>query len=227
MDEIPFEKSIKSAKNLPEYRSATDFLDFPDAENFIEYRYAKGFLNHPENLKLTQMSLAEMVASVYKTLRPEESFPSYLIKDSEKAKWAWDALNLMAQDRIREGKPLPPELAAWVVDVLADQLVEEGQERRPRQGTEPRDLHPRDLLLCMLVDQLRCLFGLCAMRSYSAPPRSACDVVAAAQGLSYKRVEDIWNERDPVLKPLFSSWNKPELLKKFCPGEIQNPPGRS
>lgn len=228
MAEITCEKSIKSAKNLPEYRFATDFLEFKGAEDFVEYRYAKNFLNHPDNLKIMEMSLAEMIVHVYKTSRPEESFPSYLIKDSKTSKWAWDALNLIAQDLLREGRALPPELVEWVPDVLADQLVVgEDQKRRPRPGEDTRSQHPRDLLLCMLVDQLRCLFDLKATRNDSAPPVSASDVVAAVQGLSYKRVGDIWRDRDSALEPLFSAWDKSALLKKFLrPDEIQNPQGR-
>ena len=220
MAEITFGKSIKSTNYLAAYRSAEEFIDLPDFEDFVEYQYAKNFLNHPENSKIMEMSLAEMLASVDKTSGPEESFPSYRIAGSRENKWAWDALNLIAQNWLRKGKPLPPEAAEWIADVLADQLVGEEQKRRPRPRVEPRSQHPRDLFLCILVDQLVCLFDLHAMRNYSAPPRSACDVVAAAaEDLSYSSVERIWNDRDPALKPLFSKWDKQALLKKFlCPG---------
>lgn len=218
MAEITFGKSIKSTNYLAAYRYAEEFIDLPDAEDFVEYQYAKNFLNHPENAKIIEMSLAEMLASVDKTSRPEESFPSYLLADSQEAQWAWDALNLIAQDWLRKGKPLHPEAAEWIADVLADQLVEKEPKRRPRPRGRLRSQHPRDLFLCMLVDQLVCLFDLHATRNDSAPPRSACDVVAAAEGLSYKSVEGIWNNRDPRLEPLFSEWNKQALLERFlCP----------
>ena len=215
MDEITFKKSINSVRHLAEYQYAENFLDYPDAEDFDEYQYAKNFLDHPQHSEGMESSLAEMIVSLCKTSRPQESFPSYLIDDSRETKWAWDALNLVTQDWLRKGKPLPPELAGWIADVLADQFVKKGPKRRPRPGKGSSSFFSRDLLLCQLVDQLAYLFGLNATRNDGDPPVSACDVVAAAMGKSYKTVERIWGKRDPVLEDLFSSWNKQALIEKF------------
>ena len=212
MAEIPLEKTINSTRHLIEDQDVEEFLKYDDAENFIEYRYAKNLLDHPMNSEGLRWSFAEMIANVYKTSRPEASFPSYLLDDSRKIKGAWDGLNLIAQNLLREGQPLPPELAEWVADVLADQLVaKKGQKRRPRPGRGLRRWFNRDLLLCLLVSQLICLFDLNATRNAGDPLLTACDVAAAAQGLSYKTVEKIWNNREPGMKSLFSSWDKQKL----------------
>lgn len=212
MDEITFEKSIKSAENFPAYQYAKDFLDLPGAENFIEYQYAKNFLNDPKTSEGMERSLVEMIVYLYKTSRPQESFPSFLIDDSRETKGAWDGLNLIAQDLLQKGRPLPPDLAGWVADVLADQLGKKGKKkRRPRPGKGPHSEFNRNLLLCILVDQLVCLFDLKATRNDGAPPVSACDVVAAAMGRSYKRVERIWGTRELDLPDPCSSEDKQML----------------
>ena len=55
------------------------------------------------------------------------------------------ALNLVAQDLLRKGRPLPPDLAGWIADVLADQLGKkkksEKEKRRPRPGKGPHSLY--------------------------------------------------------------------------------------
>lgn len=163
-----------------------------------------------------------MIVNNYKTSRPEESFPFYLIADSQKIKGAWDALNWIAQDMLRKRKPLPPELAEWVADVLADRLAKKKEpKRRPRP---PKGLHRwfnRDLLLCVLVSQLACLFDLNATRNDGDPPRSACDVAAAAVDLSYRRVERIWSTRKIEVEYPCSSETKQRLMANpFYPREI-------
>ena len=214
MDEIPCGKSLKSVDPV-ELRRARKFRDLPDAENFIEYRYARNFLDDPKNSESMKRPLAETIASVHKMSRAQASFPASLIAESGKTKEVWEALILIAQDLLREGKPLPPELAEWAADVLADLSVKKKEKRRPRPRKDPRRQLPRNLLLCALVDQLVYLFDLNAERSRGAPPVTACDVVAAAIYRSYKAVEGIWERRDPVLEPLFSSWDKQTYLKKF------------
>ncbi len=165
------------------------------------------------------MSPVETNASIYKSLNAssQESEISYLITESQETQVAWDSLNQIAQDLLREGKPLPPELAEWVADVLADQWVEEKRKkerrrRRPRGGA--RSLQNRNRQLCVLVSQLMCLFDFAATRRWEDPPESACDVVAAAVGLSYKQVERIWNEREHDLDGLHFSWDKQRLMEQ-------------
>ena len=126
---------------------------YPDAENFDEYQYAKNFLNDPKTLEGMERSLAEMIVYLCETLRPQESLPSFLIADSRETKGAWDGLNLVAQDLLRKGRPLPPDLAGWIADVLADQLVKKkGPKRRPRPGKGPHSEFNQNLLLCTLIE---------------------------------------------------------------------------
>ena len=211
MDEITFKKSINSVRHLAEYQYAEKFLDLPDAENFDEYQYAKNFLNDPKTLEGMERSLAEMIVYLCETLRPQESVPSFLIADSRETKGAWDGLNLVAQDLLRKGRPLPPDLAGWIADVLADQLVKKGPKRRPRPGKGPHSEFNQNLLLCTLISQLVCLFDLKATRNDGAPPVSACDIVAAARGKSYKTVERIWGKRELDLPDPCSSEDKQRL----------------
>lgn len=212
MDEIPFEKSVKSAKNLPEYWSAEKFLEIPGAKNFIEYQYAKNFIEYQN---IMGVSLAEMRRIQYRT-RPafgEEFIVPDLISSSQETRWAWDGLNLIAQDLLREGKPLPPALAEWVADVLADQLVKKELKRRPRPGKGDQRLHNRDEILRIAIGHLRCLFALRATRSDGAPPVSACDIVAAVMGMRYKAVEKIWNRRSSHKDAFLSKLDRQELMQ--------------
>ena len=198
------EKTIKSARHRLEHLDVEKFSEYPGAKDFVELRYAENYLKHSGILGNREGSLAETIVSLYKTSRPEEAFPSFLIADSREKKGAWDGLIWIAQDLLRKGKPLPPDLAEWVADVLADQLAKKGQKRRLRPPEGPHPDFLRNLHLCELVSQLVCLGDLTPTRNGSSPPLSACDVVAAAAGLSYKRVERIWGEREINLEPLSS-----------------------
>ena len=211
MAEITFKKSINSVRHLAEYQYAEKFLDLPDAENFDEYQYAKNFLNDPKTSEGMERSLAEMIVYLCKTLRPQESFPSFLIDDSRETKGAWDGLKPGRTRPASKGKTTSPDLAGWIADVLADQLVKKGPKRRPRPSKGPHSEFNQNLLLCTLVDQLVCLFDLKATRNDGAPPVSACDIVAAAMGRSYKRVERIWGTRELDLPDPCSSEDKQRL----------------
>ena len=198
--------------------STEKYLDLPGAENSLAYQYAKNFLNWAKSSGGMERSPVETNASVYESLNAslQESEISYLITESQEAQVAWDSLNQIAQDLLREGKLLPPELAEWVADVLADQWVEEKRKKERRRRRPPkgaRSQQNRDRQLCVLVSQLVCLFNLSAIRGYEDPPESACDVVAAAMGKSHKTVEKIWGNREPDLENLYSSWDKRQLMK--------------
>lgn len=195
---------------------AENYLDYPDAENSLAYQYAKGFLDHYERSGAISRSPVETEVSVYKRgdASLQQSELSYLLAESQGIRMAWDSLNLIAQDWLREGKPLPPKLVEWVVEVLADQLVKKKEQRRPRPRGGAQRLRDRDIVLCLLVGELRCLCDLNATRNAGDPPVSACDVVAAAIGRPYKTVERIWNKRDPDVNYLLSGLDKQSLMKR-------------
>ena len=214
MDEITSEKSIKSARHLIKYLGVEKFLDYPDAEKFIEYRYAKDYSKCPGSL--LWYPPAETEAVKYRSLprngEREFMLPN-LIPKSKETRMAWDALNLIAQDLLRGGKSLPPELAEWVADVLADQLVKGGQKRRPRPAKGAHRTKNRDDTLRVTICHLIRLFDLNATRNDGDPPLSACDVVAAVMNMSYKRVEGIWNKRSPSIDSFLSRLDKHKLAK--------------
>ena len=134
MAEITFKKSINSVRHLIEHLHA---------ENFIEYQYAKRSIAAEDILWDRP---AEMEAIRYKSLPRnggQEFMLPNLIPKSKESKMAWDALNLIAQELLRREKSLPPELAEWVADVLADQWTKRGQKRRPRPAKgASRMAHP-------------------------------------------------------------------------------------
>lgn len=129
-----------------------------------------------------------------------------LIDDSKKTKLAWDSVSLIAQEHLREGSALPPELRDWVVDVLAEKRT------RPTKGAQA--MSGRDRMVSLAVVHLADRFGLKPTRNIekdkgdeesqghcSAEGGSACDVVGKAVGrVGYKAVEQIWTNRDPLLK---------------------------
>ena len=119
-------------------------------------------------------------------------------------RWAWEALNLIAQDLLREGTPLPPELAAWVADVLEDQFLpdnkkKQGRQPRPRKRG-PASEYERDQYICALVCHLG-RYGLKPTRRKPGEGRacveggSVCDAVGRAANLGYKAVESIYGKR--------------------------------
>lgn len=125
-----------------------------------------------------------------------------LIADSKKTKLAWDSLSLIAQEYLREGSALPPELRDWVIDVLA------GKRTKPTTGAQAKSL--RDTMVHLAIHHLIKRFDLSPMRNISQTidgkksdwphccPEggSACDVVGKALGgISYKNVERIWTSR--------------------------------
>lgn len=208
-------KTIKSARPDIEHLDVGKFLDYPDAENFIEYRSIKNFLDDSLTLRAMEMQLAETYALLYKT--SDTQFLSDLIAKSRETKETWEALVLIAQALLREGRSLPPALAEWVADVLADQLGKknkpEKEKRRPRPPKSPRRLSSRNQIICLFIGYLIGAFDLKATRNAGDPPLSACDVVAAAitespaiaWTLDYKTVEGIWSERDSYKGSFLSS----------------------
>ena len=242
MSEIIYGMSVKDLKDLPEHQGVEEFLEYPDAENLIEYQYAKRLLDERKHIEDTSSTQVRYEILLYLALSPDfpDLTPSTLINgleettevpdrqtwgpesqkaarplllaESKKTWVAWDSLNMLAQYLLRKGKPLPPEIAEWTADVLADQWVKgKKKRRRPRPGKGPRPKESRDQFLCMIISLLTCQFDLNAVRSDGASPASACDVVAAAAtksasivgDMNYKNVEGIWSRRDRLMTRMY------------------------
>ena len=134
----------------------------------------------------------------------------------------WESKNLTAQWFLREGEPIPPELAAWAADVLADALdIPEAPKRRPWKRREGRkDEGGRDYEVVDLIAGCRS-FGLNPVRSRNAHKRvdqdctrlnlkgkfrklgeaneigeSGCDIAGLALGLGYWNCRKIWVSRN-------------------------------
>ena len=77
-----------------------------------------------------------------------------LLRDSREVRSLWDGVNLIAQQLLRDGGTLPPDLAVWVADVLAD--VKEQPRKPPRSrpstgGRERYENFPRNIVVMLAV----------------------------------------------------------------------------
>ena len=131
--------------------------------------------------------------------RGDQDFLGRLLGESPRDKSSWDAVNMIAQDLIRDGETLPPKLAEWTVDVLADQLAKRGQERRPRPSKGGRATAGRDWHICYLIDRMNEKWNLTPTRNDISTTDSACDVLAVATDLPYGTIARIWNSRSHLL----------------------------
>ena len=116
-----------------------------------------------------------------------------LIYLSRSEAWAWDVVNAMAEAALRHPyQPVHPELATWAADRLA------GHEPRPR--VKGKRLVNRDLAIADSIVILCKIYDLKPTRSLRGYPEccaeggSACDIVGAAAGMTYKAVESVWSE---------------------------------
>ena len=140
-----------------------------------------------------------LVKSYYTLPSPHpvvEQLPVFL-RLSREDRQAWDAVSAIAQQELRSSKPLSPELAEWVADVL------EGKHKRPaKRGPDRHANILRDWRVVAAVQVLvDCGFratrnsekkGLRDGGKACAAGGSGCDAVGEAFGLGYKAVERIW-----------------------------------
>ena len=133
------------------------------------------------------------------------------IEDSETSADDWDAISLVAQQLLRDHKPLPEVLADWVADVVEDVPKKRDDKKRARptkRGAKQKN-YTRD-------ENIR--FWIYFARKTTDPPinptrnkeragkepageescvegGSLCDVVGVALGMKYATVEKIWTNR--------------------------------
>lgn len=117
-----------------------------------------------------------------------------LICLSRSERWAWDVLKEMTQASLRHPyQSIDPVLATWAADMLA------GYEPRPRaKGKRQvnRDLVIADsiVVICKIYDLKPTRRSLRGGPECCAEGGSACDVVGAGAGMTYKAVEYVWSE---------------------------------
>ena len=149
---------------------------------------------------------------MYEKVLPEngrEEFLDRLIAESAKSKLAWNAVRLIAERSLREGKPMPAALNQWIADLLSDQYMPKKDKRRPRPSKDGSPEANRDWVICGAIHHVGLRFDLPPTRNHAGPNKccakggSACDVVgAAAFGTStkaYGNTERIWSKRDRLL----------------------------
>ena len=124
-----------------------------------------------------------------------------LIGMSRINKYMWDAVNLIAQEHLARGDPLPRPLADWIERVLVDQCLQSKEEKlcpRPRKGKRTA---VRDRVICAAIESLVAQ-GYPAMRSGGsgmacAEGGTACDIVGKAFNIGYKHTEKILDLATP------------------------------
>ena len=176
---------------------------------YVKFTKRSFFSEHQPDFSETP---AETCLRMYRAVLPARSRVEYLrqlIAESAESKRAWDSVALIAQGLVRDRKPLPEDLGAWVADVLADQLRKDKRRRRPAKGGAPEA--NRDRIITLAVYHIANRFELPPTRpggprKCCAEGGSACDVVGRAvfgkNVKAYKNTERIWSERDPILQVL-------------------------
>ena len=132
----------------------------------------------------------ELALLMYEVGSPQERADELdaVIEMSATSRLEWDIASRIAQEALYGGHELPSSLSDWVGDVLA------GKRPRPRTGSRTI---ARDMIFCIAVADLRDRFALTPTKNSATGAFSACDVVAAASGFSYKTVERAWGLRAP------------------------------
>ena len=144
--------------------------------------FAKGWLRTPADFKLLGPGQREVLLQI----------DIALSRDSRES---WDGCAEIARDLLREGEPLPPELAAWVADVL--------DEERPRPLKRDEPMPVRSLFPGLVVEiasryglKGQLTRGVNGIEECCAEGGSAVDIVGAAYGIvAYKTAEQNWTRR--------------------------------
>ena len=176
---------------------------FMDDHRFTELVEAVRGWFMPGHVPKWDQSPAETAADSYLRVFPphmREPHLDDLIARSTVSQTAWDAVNLIAENALRSGDPMPAGLAAWVADVLSDQRKREctARLRPPKKGDPVSNLANRDRVIAGAVEHVAERFELNPTRSGTKGERctaaggSACDVVGAAATMGYKAIERIW-----------------------------------
>ena len=98
-----------------------------------------------------RITLPRATATAYcREASPDPAFLPMMLDGQETQAGAWDTLSLIAQDLLRAGDPLPPELAAWAADALRDRCT----TRPKRSGADPYQNHARDILIVTAITHL-------------------------------------------------------------------------
>ena len=119
----------------------------------------------------------------------------FLIQLSAKSWTAWDDVNRVAQQHLRNGEPLPGMLASWVADVLAKNK----KRKRPTQrGRPPKK--GRNGTIVDIIEKLQGVDFSPYRNEATEHRRSGCEVVADAFGMKLKTVESIWQDHTNWLK---------------------------
>lgn len=170
---------------------------------------------------LTGTTSADALARIF-WLRPPD-LRSDLITDliycAEEIPAAHDAMQHIATRLLRDGTPLPADVARWVADVL------EGRRRRPaRRGPDPDASVVRNIGIVSAIVHLTITHGMKPTRniakggaSCSAAGGSACDVLGVALtqrgiNLSYRAVEKIWTDAKSPQSPVHREATRPSYL---------------
>lgn len=156
-------------------------------------------------------SFAEHLATLYRrsgSVEERQRLLAVLLTGSETIAFYWDSVNILAQQLLKDRVPLPGMLADWVADRLA------GERPQPsKRGQNQLSNYGRDILIVNCVSFVRLRESITVTRDGDAKIRvellpeekrgrgcaeggSACDVAAKAFCVGYRRVVQIWGDRE-------------------------------
>ena len=120
--------------------------------------FARAWAQYVSQSFLGGETLAEALRWFYEQRVPVEdrqAFFSDMIGEARKFKSIWNGLNLLVQHKIRNGEALPPELAVWTADILADVAARRPPQSAPsRRGQDPHGKFLRNVVIVVAVERL-------------------------------------------------------------------------